>query len=470
MMPFLLVAFISLSSLHAPLHASWHASWKVAAEELCLVGSRAAGGSTRAVFWAKTPPKSARSVLAPWVGIVPGRGFATKPKRGPDNTRDSISAFPRGRQQDYTVPTFDAPFKLVLADDEVRPSFLHAFVPDIGIVESKRLDDHMNPLQEMQTLRTLLHRADTRQTVAELDGARQVQVHLQDTLEDELALHPQATQLLRRMVASFDDLVHAFPKVRYNGTMDFVCQLETGEYALIETQVIPQDYWDERALAYVAAFYGNQLRRGDHWRDLKKVIGINILAGVRGDHWRDTPEQYVRRYRMQEQLHTPRRFIDGIELVQYSLANAPAVVDSREQQDWLTFFTRAHLMSATEVEATIATPAVKRAFEMIRITNLPEDVHDAYVAEGLEYDRFSIYTAEEHARGKEEGLAQGKEEGLAQGRVEGKEEGAQEKLREVMARLARAGQTPAEIAALLDEDVTTVTTILHAEADSSKRA
>lgn len=437
---------LSLSFLPTPMQASW----KVAAEELWLAGSRAASRSVRAGAPVMRSPHAAIGVLTPWVDIVPVRGVATKPERDPDDTRDSISAFPRGRQQDYTVPTFDAPFKLVLAADDVRPSFLHAFVPDIGIVESTRLDDHMNPLQEMQTLRTLLHRADTRRTIEELDEAREVQVHLQGAPEDELALHPQATRLLRRMVASFDDLVYAFPKVRYNGTMDFVCQLETGEYALVETQVYPQNYWDQRALAYVAAFYGNQLRRGDAWHDLKKVIGINILAGERGGHWTDTPEQYMRRYRMQEQMHTPQRFIDGIELIQYSLANVPAVVDSREQQDWLTFFKRAHLMSVPEVEATIATPAVKKAFEMIRLTNLPEEVHDAYVAEGREYDRFSIYTAQEHARGKKEGR--------------------ETRNAELARRWAAGGKSPAEIAELLDEDVTTVTTLLRAEADPSERA
>ncbi len=203
----------------------------------------------------------------------------------------------------------------------------------------------------------------------------------------------------------------AFPKVRYNGTMDFVCQLETGEYALVETQVYPQNYWDERALAYVAAFYGNQLRRGDSWRELNKVIGINILAGERRNHWPDTPDQYMRHYKMQEQMHTPSRYIDGIELIQYSLANAPETLDSKERQDWVTFFRRAHLMSTAEVDMLITTPEVRKAFEMIRLTNLSEEVREAYVAEGREYDRFSKYTDEERELGKKEGRELGKKEG-----------------------------------------------------------
>ncbi len=52
--------------------------------------------------------------------------------------------------------------------------------------------------------------------------------------------------------------------------MDFVCKLNTGETALVEMQVAPQDYWDRRALAYAAALYGNQMREGTKW-------GFNLL-------------------------------------------------------------------------------------------------------------------------------------------------------------------------------------------------
>jgi hypothetical protein len=32
-----------------------------------------------------------------------------------------------------------------------------------------------------------------------------------------------------------------------------------------------------RALGYVAAYYGNQLRKGGSWKKLQKVIGLNIF-------------------------------------------------------------------------------------------------------------------------------------------------------------------------------------------------
>ena len=69
-------------------------------------------------------------------------------------------------------------------------------------------------------------------------------------------------------------------------------------------QVLPQNCWDKRALAYVAAFYGNQLRKCEAWKDIRKVIGINILGGGKSDevHWKGTG-QYERCYKFQDQLH-----------------------------------------------------------------------------------------------------------------------------------------------------------------------
>ncbi len=49
------------------------------------------------------------------------------------------------------------------------------------------------------------------------------------------------------------------------------------EYALVEMQVATQTLWDQRSLAYAAASYGNQLLRGQEWKDLRRVIGIDMM-------------------------------------------------------------------------------------------------------------------------------------------------------------------------------------------------
>lgn len=206
--------------------------------------------------------------------------------------------------QIYSIPTYDAAFKWVLSEEGILPSFFHAFVPDLMIRSAVRLDDHMNPLQLFELLRKFVHSKDTEEIVTVLKQTEHLEVHVQGQ-ESKCKLSPSASKLMKDFIAHFDDMQQAFPRPRFDGTMDFVCELSNGEYALVEMQVAPQDYWDERALAYISAFFGNQLRRGGDWSKIKKVIGVNILGGGKDNtvHWPDTPEQYIRHYRVQEQLH-----------------------------------------------------------------------------------------------------------------------------------------------------------------------
>ena len=329
-------------------------------------------------------------------------------------------------EQTYGIPTYDALFKYVLSQDSIRPSFFHAFVPGLTITSSQRLDEHMNPLQELQLLRDFIHRRDTAQTVDRISATSGVCLGSLNPDTTGFVKDEAATTFLHEMMGHFDDIKKAFPRARYDGTMDFVCSLDTGDYALIEMQVIPQDYWDRRALAYVAAFYGNQLRRGDKWEHhIRKVIGINILGGGKDEkvHWVDTPSHYVRHYKFQEQLHEtdPKRYIDGIELIQYSIMNAPEAdsASDREKQDWITFFKRGHRMNESQVKEQIQTPEVLQAFERAKFSSMPGDVKKAYDDEDRQYDQYSQHTAEIASKGEAKGKAEGKAEGIAEGIKEG---------------------------------------------------
>jgi len=201
---------------------------------------------------------------------------------------------------------------------------------------------------------------------------------------------PEATEFLRGILAHFEDLQKALPKQKYGGAVDCLCELDTKELALVEVQVLPQDYWDRRALAYVAAFYANQLTRGQHWKTIKKVIGVNIMGGGKGDkaHWPTKPEEYRRHYKFQDQLQ-PTNYIDGIELIQYSVMNTPQGVSDMAQRDWLVFFKKGHAMSEAEVANQIHTPAVLEAFERIKLQDLPQEVMVDYEVQDKEFDRFS---------------------------------------------------------------------------------
>lgn len=305
------------------------------------------------------------------------------------------TALSASRKQVYTIPTYDAAFKRVLSSDSVRSSFLHAFIPNVVIQSSERLDDHMNPVPKLQLLRQFLHDKGTSDVAKRLSKNGSHAVVVSGAKKLSLKEDRRATAFLNEIVGRFDEIQSSFPPLRFDGSMDFVCRLDSGDYALVEMQVIPENNWDRRALGYVAAFYGNQLNTGGQWKHIRKVIGVNILGGGRGDKvpWRDAPDQCMRHCKFEDQLNGKGRFIDGIELIQYSVMNAP-MVDDQEKNDWMTFFQRAHHMTEEDVAARIKTPAVLEAFELAQISKLPAEVRASYEAEDEKYDRYSMHTAE----------------------------------------------------------------------------
>ena len=347
---------------------------------------------------------------------LPARFFASR------KLAFSVDTDENSGGQFFGIPTLGGLFKHVLSYDSNRSSFLKAFVPNVKILSSTRLDDRINPLVDLQHLRNYINRKDTAKTFRKMcadPGSFGVWKPARSALKNgidaetninSLQVDESTKKCIVEFANHFDEFKSAFPKLKHNSQLDFVCETDQGEYALVEMQVKPVDYWDRRALAYVAAFYGNQLRRGGQWRDIKKVIGINILGGgTDGEvHWRNTPDQFERHYKLQEQLHkkTCERFIEGIELFQYSLANAPDCSPSmsREKQDWITYFKRASRMTPKDVESQIQTPAVLKAFEMSTLSRLPPKVKAVYDAENAQYAHISEHTAHRFAEGKIEGL------------------------------------------------------------------
>ena len=310
-------------------------------------------------------------------------------------------------KQSYGIPTYDALFKYVLDKPSLQPSFFHALA-GLSVTEATRIDEHMNPLQELEALRTLINDQKTTRAFSSLKSKAGIAVSYQGKKGPKV--HKNFTTFIESIIPYFDDLKRAFPKPRYDGTMDFVCKLSNGDYAMVEMQVIPYDYWDRRALGYVAAFYGKQMREGAQWKDIKRVIGINILGGGRDglEHWKETPCEYMRHYKLQEQLHHPARYIDGIEIIQYSLMHTPQDVGDKEKQDWLRFFKEAHYMTETDVEEKITTPSVLEAFERAKLSTLPDRVREMYAMEEAQYAQYSIHTQEQIEKGKAEGIEIGK--------------------------------------------------------------
>src|SRR3974377_1387617 len=101
----------------------------------------------------------------------------------------------------FGIVTYDALFKWVLDDSSIRPSFFHAFIPGIGIQSSERLDNHMNPLQELQNLRTFINGKNISSLIASIkENGNEVAVHV------DKSYHEEATKFLKDVLLHFDDM------------------------------------------------------------------------------------------------------------------------------------------------------------------------------------------------------------------------------------------------------------------------
>ena len=316
------------------------------------------------------------------------------------------------KQQEFTIPTYDSAFKYILVDDKIRNSFFHAFIPDINVKSSSRIDEHMNPIEKLQILRTFLKSKSNKKIVTNM---REVGFSVgKEAFKENTVTDLKFSAFVHELLEFYDEISSSFPDQLYGGKMDFACELENKEYVLVEMQVISSDDWDRRALAYISAFYGNQLRKGGKTKNLRKVIGINILGGGRDRDekifWPNRkPDEYMRHFKYQNQVSgNTDIFIDAVELFQYSIMSPPPSSISIETKDWLTFLTRAAFMTEDDVKREIQTSEVRLAFDRARISQLPAQVLEAYNKEDKDFDDYSEHTAKLVHKGKLEGKLEGK--------------------------------------------------------------
>jgi hypothetical protein len=98
-------------------------------------------------------------------------------------------------------------------------------------------------------------------------------------------------------------------------------------------------------------------------------------------------------------------------------------------RDWLDLIYQS-INHPEDPQINLAKPAIRRAAEIIEVDNLtPEERADRKNQEAAKAAR-KVYAAQDHAKGKDEGLKEGRAKGLKEGRAKGLKEGREEGLKE----------------------------------------
>lgn len=246
--------------------------------------------------------------------------------------------------------------------------------------------------------------------------------------------------------------------------VDVKCRDQKGNAYIVEMQVVPQKSFTSRLEFYASKMYCTQLKRGDDYGDLQRVVVIAIVDHVLfKDH-----DRYISWHKVLDTVnhenYFPNHSYVTIELPKFKKDNVEELDGMLEK--WCYF-----LKNSEDARAalTIKDDLIHRAFDELQQGNWSRSELEIYEGQlQKEMDERAKFAATEE-RGMQKGLAQGLEKGLKQGRAEGRAEGLEkgkvegklEAKREFARRLlAAGGMSHAQIAAiteLSEDEIATLT-------------
>ena len=356
----------------------------------------------------------------------------------------------------YTQATEDPIFKRLMLNDEVRNSFLSSVLGE-KVDKSEFLDHALNPMRSYTGLRNLLNSKRVIALMEEINASEG-----EFTVVHPKTKHPQhkLQKFIKELSAQYFELLHAFPKLERNTQLDLVCQTDTG-IINVEVQVDPQDFWDIRILSHVCGLFNRQFPKGFEWSKLesdpriiskvRRAVGVSILEKppVNPENvqaylpWYNfTPwgAKELRRHQALLDIQDPTIRKCGLEFYEYNLAalkylDTKAVLQAGGVglKEWLELLGSAHLKTKDEVEADVTMPPLKKAYQLIESSTLPDKIRIEY--EEAQKKRFQVkhYVADEKSKSK------------AEGRIEGRIEGEKNKAIEIARKMLLRNRPTSEI-------------------------
>ena len=233
--------------------------------------------------------------------------------------------------------------------------------------------------------------------------------------------------------------------------VDVKAKTGKGEIILVEVQLGRETFFMPRILFGVSKAITEQLKRGEGYRNIKKVYSISVLYFDLGEgedfayhgnfsfHGMTHPQSELKFSKSEEEEVRPKKSGQSISpeevfpeffLLRVNQFNEVAKTPIEEWMDYLK--------DGVIREDTTA-PGLQEAREKLNYMRMSE-------AERLAYDDYmiSVYAAEDvvttaKAEGRAEGRAEGKAEGIAEGRAKGIAEGRAEANLDVARRMKEMG-------------------------------
>jgi predicted transposase/invertase (TIGR01784 family) len=254
--------------------------------------------------------------------------------------------------------------------------------------------------------------------------------------------------------------------------VDIKVRRTEGQIILVELQFQRDLDFFHRILFGVSKAITEQLESGDPYREINKVISVNILyfdPGVGDDYvYRgtttflgvntDTKLELADTYQSYLKVHRVFQIFPEYYLLCISKFSG---TPKNTLDEWLYF------LKTEKIEQAFSARGLQQAKQVLHVANLSDRERRAYeafedqlrclVGEGRQHE-WEVKWAE--AMGHQHGLEKGLEEGLNRGREEGREEGRRELLRRLASSLLAKGLSKEEIALSADCSIEEVESLL----------
>jgi len=214
-----------------------------------------------------------------------------------------------------------------------------------------------------------------------------------------------------------------------------------GEWILLEIQGYVDPYYEQRITSSIASAIHMQLKKGESYNTLKKVIAISIGEGC----IKNTPTFYGKTVRVLEEYKNIELFnqVEHYYLDINKYATLSEIDIHNRIHQWAEFFRYERM----EVLDTMAKENDKIREGLKILDKLREDeqtwIQIQRADDARMFHRLEIGTAKENgiAIGREEGRKEGRKEGREEGKLEGIVEGKLQALQNTIKNMLKKGMT-----------------------------
>lgn len=220
--------------------------------------------------------------------------------------------------------------------------------------------------------------------------------------------------------------------------MDIRAKLNYNIDCDIEMQVVDQKNIEKRLLFYLSKMYGQNVKKGQKYRETNKCIAI-LFTNFNIEQLKSI-KKYKTKWNFREEDYSNIILTDAMEIHIIELSKVKEYSENKKLDTWVNF-----INEVGDFDMSKANEQVKRAKKVLE--EISNDEHEQYLAHLREkyiLDQNNLLDTG-YERGFEQGVKDGVEKGIEQGIQEGIQRGSRQREIEIAKKMKKQDYSIAEI-------------------------